>query len=85
MFTWLKKRRIDVTSNHHQGIDKLSPSLRAAAVADDGVTEAIELDDYPFLTAIQWHPERDIHNPVNRIITEKFLHAAAKHHANTPS
>jgi putative glutamine amidotransferase len=85
MFTWLKKQRIDVTSNHHQGIDKLPPTLRAAAVADDGVTEAVELDDYPFLTAIQWHPERDINNPVNRTITEKFLQAAAEYRATVPS
>jgi putative glutamine amidotransferase len=84
LFTWLKKRRIEVSSNHHQGIDKVSENLRAAAVADDGVTEAVELEDYPFLTAIQWHPERDMNNPVNRIIMEKFLQAAGRHRANAP-
>jgi len=77
LFTWLKTSRIEVSSNHHQGIDKVSENLRVAAVADDGVTEAVELEDYPFLTAIQWHPERDMNNPVNRIIMEKFLQAVA--------
>jgi len=85
LFTWLKIQRIDVTSNHHQGIDKPAPTLCAAAVADDGVTEAVELNNYPFLMAVQWHPERDMNNPVNRIITEKFLRAAAEYRAKATS
>ncbi|THF84333.1 gamma-glutamyl-gamma-aminobutyrate hydrolase family protein [Deinococcus sp. KSM4-11] len=43
-----------VNSYHHQGIDVLAPTLRAAAHAPDGLVEAVEGDG---LVAVQWHPE----------------------------
>lgn len=49
---------IRVSSYHHQAVDRLGEGLKVAAVAEDGVVEAIELADgeAPML-AIQWHPE----------------------------
>jgi gamma-glutamyl-gamma-aminobutyrate hydrolase PuuD len=53
-----------VPTHHHQGIDKLGDGLVASAWADDGLIEAIELDDADgeaggrrFVIAVQWHPE----------------------------
>ncbi|MBN1764690.1 MAG: gamma-glutamyl-gamma-aminobutyrate hydrolase family protein [Sedimentisphaerales bacterium] len=69
------KEEMVVGSCHHQGVNSLGESLLAAAVADDGVVEAIERPDYPFLLAVQWHPERDMDNPINRGIVECFLRA----------
>lgn len=48
-----------VNSFHVQGVrpTDLAAGLRTAALADDGLVEAIEHDDYP-IRAIQWHPER---------------------------
>jgi putative glutamine amidotransferase len=47
-----------VRSGHHQAVAQVAPALRAAALADDGVVEAVE---HPGAWAIgvQWHPEDD--------------------------
>ncbi|QHC66140.1 hypothetical protein GSU68_05790 [Rathayibacter sp. VKM Ac-2759] len=47
---------IAVQSAHHQAVDVLAPGLHVAAVAEDGVVEAIEHRSAPVL-AVQWHPE----------------------------
>ncbi len=75
LFDWLKTDSITIQSCHHQGVDRLGESLLASAVAADGVTEVIERPGYPFLMAMQWHPERDLENPVNRAIVERFITA----------
>ncbi|MDB5083813.1 MAG: peptidase [Bacilli bacterium] len=46
-----------VNSFHHQGIKDLAPGLEVTAVAPDGIIEAVELANYPFLVGVQWHPE----------------------------
>jgi putative glutamine amidotransferase len=52
-------RTLAVPTHHHQGIDRLGAGLVATAWADDGVVEAIELDEagLRFAIAVQWHPE----------------------------
>ena len=47
-----------VNSSHHQAVNRLGEGLSAIACSDDGIVEAIILNDYPFLTGVQWHPER---------------------------
>ncbi|HSB71849.1 MAG TPA: gamma-glutamyl-gamma-aminobutyrate hydrolase family protein [Candidatus Methylomirabilis sp.] len=48
-----------VTSTHHQFVKDLAPGFRRTAESlEDGVVEAIERPDPPFLMAVQWHPER---------------------------
>jgi putative glutamine amidotransferase len=48
-----------VTSTHHQFVKDLAPGFCVAAESlEDGVVEAIEHPGYPFLMAVQWHPER---------------------------
>ncbi len=44
-------------SGHHQAIDQLAPGMRVTATAVDGVIEAIEHEQHPWLVAVQWHPE----------------------------
>ncbi len=46
-----------VNSMHHQGVKTLAPGLITTAVAPDGVIEAVESPDSPFLIGVQWHPE----------------------------
>jgi putative glutamine amidotransferase len=46
-----------VNSSHHQSVKTVAPSLRASAIAPDGIVEAIESSAHRFLLAIQWHPE----------------------------
>lgn len=47
---------IDVSSYHHQAIDRLGRGLTVTAVAADGVVEAVEHESADVI-AVQWHPE----------------------------
>lgn len=47
---------IDVSSYHHQAIDRLGAGLAVSAVAADGVVEAVE-HRRADIVAVQWHPE----------------------------
>ena len=51
------EEKIMVNSFHHQAVKKVGEGLLKVASAPDGVIEAIEKPDYPFLVAVQWHPE----------------------------
>ncbi len=49
---------VKVNSTHHQAVRDVAPGLTACAYAPDGIIEGLESDDgYPFLIAVQWHPE----------------------------
>lgn len=65
-----------VNSLHHQGIDQLGDGLRAIANAPDGLVEALELPDYPFGLAVQWHPEWMPGDPAANSIFNAFVKAA---------
>ncbi|MFE3752709.1 gamma-glutamyl-gamma-aminobutyrate hydrolase family protein [Nocardia tengchongensis] len=45
--------------HHHQAIDILAPELTASAHAPDGIIEAAESREGPFLLGVQWHPEEN--------------------------
>jgi putative glutamine amidotransferase len=66
--------RAMVNSLHHQGVDRLAPSLRADAVAPDGLIEAVSCPQAPgFTLGVQWHPEwRWAEDPVSRTIFGAF-------------
>ncbi len=60
-----------VHSHHHQAVKTPGRALSVAAVADDGVVEAIE---GPRRTiAVQWHPERQPKDPVQLRLLRHFL------------
>jgi putative glutamine amidotransferase len=50
-------RAARVNSFHHQAVDRIADGFRVAAMAPDGVVEAIENPDYDFCIGVQWHPE----------------------------
>ena len=56
-FEITQSRRLFVNSFHHQALKKVGESLSVVAKADDGVVEAFESSDYPWLLAVQFHPE----------------------------
>jgi putative glutamine amidotransferase len=63
-----------VNSLHHQGVKRLGRGLKATAHSEDGLYEAVEsAEDYPFLLAVQWHPEEMVDRPEQRAIFEQFV------------
>jgi putative glutamine amidotransferase len=44
-------------SFHHQALEKLGAGVETVAWAEDGLAEAIEAPEYPFVVAVQYHPE----------------------------
>lgn len=55
---WKAGERFTVNSYHHQAVKRLGRGLEALAHSGDGLIEGFYLKDYPFLLAVQWHPER---------------------------
>ena len=64
-----------VNSLHHQAIKRVGRGLKVTVRSEDGFVEAVEsADEYPFLMAVQWHPEEMVANsPEQREIFVRFL------------
>jgi putative glutamine amidotransferase len=62
-----------VNSYHHQAVKKIGKSLKKWAVSDDGIIEGLYKEDYPFLLAIQWHPERSFYDRISLKIFKTFI------------
>ena len=45
---------------HHQAIDQVAPGLQVSARGFDGTIQAVEMENYPFGLAVQWHPEENL-------------------------
>jgi putative glutamine amidotransferase len=63
-----------VNSLHHQAIKRVGRGLKVTAHSEDGLVEAVEsAEEYPFLMAVQWHPEELVDHPEQRKIFEQFI------------
>ncbi len=69
---------IRVNSYHHQGVRKLAPNFRVAALAPDGLIEAFEGKDPSWwVVGVQWHPENEGHISLDMQLIEAFVEAAS--------
>lgn len=67
-----------VNSFHHQSVGKVGRGLRIVATAPDGVIEAVESTDHPFVLGLQWHPELMINDyPAANRIFQHFIEACS--------
>ena len=46
-----------INSFHHQAVKDVAPGFKATAHSGEGVIEAIESVEHPFVLGVQWHPE----------------------------
>ena len=67
---------IETNSTHHQAIKRLGKGLKDTAHTADGIIEAIEWRDYPFLVGVQWHPERMINSPQHLSLFNALINAS---------
>jgi putative glutamine amidotransferase len=68
---------IRVNSYHHQGIRKLAPNFRVAALAPDGLIEAFEGKEPGWwVVGVQWHPENEGNISLDMQLIEAFVQAA---------
>ncbi|MFH1524222.1 MAG: gamma-glutamyl-gamma-aminobutyrate hydrolase family protein, partial [Chloroflexota bacterium] len=72
----LGETKFQVNSMHHQGAKGVAPGLKPVGFAPDGLVEALELPDYPFGIAVQWHPECIPDQPVSPRLFRAFVEAA---------
>ncbi len=78
LYSIVDEQNVTVTSGHHQAVDELGDSMRAAAVSPAGVTEAIEhTDEDYFCVGLQSHPEVHPDGPFDPVFTA-FKEAVAK-------
>jgi putative glutamine amidotransferase len=67
------RSEMQVNSLHSQGIKQLGEGLTAEAHAEDGLVEAISIDQMSFGLAVQWHPEwKVLENPIQRTLFDAF-------------
>lgn len=67
-----------VNSSHHQAVKKPAGQLRISAYSEDGIIETLEMRDYPFGLAIQWHPELLTSEPLHLRLFEGLVEAAER-------
>jgi len=73
---------IRVNSYHHQGVRKLAPIFRVAALAPDGLIEAFEGKDHSWwVTGVQWHPENEGSISLDTQLIEAFTEVAGSFRA----
>ncbi len=69
---------VAVNSIHHQAVRRVPRGWRVAALAPDGVVEAIECPGRRFALGVQWHPEELVRDdPAARALFEAFCSVAA--------
>jgi putative glutamine amidotransferase len=66
---------LPVNSLHHQAVRRPSPRLVVTARSTvDGIVEALEpAFPYPWLLAVQWHPEELLDDPLQRSLFAAFV------------
>jgi putative glutamine amidotransferase len=76
-FAGVSPEAIVVASHHHQAVERLGDGVVAAAYAEDGTIEALELPRERFALGVQWHPEMGVDPRVMEAMVSAARHSAA--------
>lgn len=71
LYYLLGSEKIIINSFHHQGVHKLARGLRPLARSNDGLIEAFENIEGPYIFAVEFHPEK--HCPEGDLFIKKFI------------
>ncbi|MBN8512067.1 MAG: gamma-glutamyl-gamma-aminobutyrate hydrolase family protein [Rickettsiales bacterium] len=66
-----------VNTTHHQAIDQLGKDLIVSAKAPDGIIEAVEHHNHPYLIGVQWHAEY-INSELDSNLFKRLVAVSAK-------
>jgi len=70
---------LPVNSFHHQAVREVAPALWVSGYAEDGLVEALEAPDRPFVVAVQYHPEELVGVcEASRRLFARFVEAARR-------
>ena len=68
--------RVEVNSFHHQAVREPGEGLHITARSSDGVIEALEMREKPFVVGVQWHPEGMVpQNEKMNLLFHRFVEA----------
>jgi putative glutamine amidotransferase len=70
--------QFEVESKHHQAIRKVSEKWRVMANSADGIIEAIEHKNHPWMISVLWHPEMSLEDPEHQNIFKGLVEAVVK-------
>ncbi len=73
----MQAEEVEVGSSHHQALGRLGNGLVSAGFAEDGVVEAVEMEDR-WVIGVQWHPELTAEtDPAQQRLFDAFVKKAA--------
>lgn len=78
-----KAATMPLNGGHQQAVKALPDALRPIAIADDGIVEAFDALDYPFLLGIQFHAELRLSDAPFAEIFKRLVAAAADFRAQS--
>lgn len=78
LYKILGSDKVETNSLHHQGVKDLGKGLVATGFTTDGLIEAFEMPSYPYLVAVQWHPEELTGNPMWKKLFDSFVEVCSK-------
>jgi putative glutamine amidotransferase len=69
----------EIVSWHHQALKAVPAGWQLVAQAADGLIEALEHQQHPWLVAVQWHPELSPEDPVQQRLFQAFVQASSQY------
>ncbi len=78
----MEATHVTTASGHHQSVKEVAPNFKVTATAADGVIEAIEHTDMPWMMGVQWHPEATAaDDPTQQRLFDELVAAARQRKA----
>lgn len=76
----MKATHVTTNSGHHQAIKEVASGLTVTATAPDGIIEAVEHEELPWLLGVQWHPEASADvDPTQQRLFDALVQVAASY------
>lgn len=72
----LGTEQMTIVTWHHQAVRTFPTVWQLAAQAADGLVEALEHRQHPWMVALQWHPEMSAQDPAHLRLFKTFVAAA---------